>query len=98
MNSDAAGCENDCNALHSRPSRDPMATICCSVDRVELELLYDAIFARLLLSVQLFLFRQVNVGFDSDIDNTYLPNCTRALKTLIALDRRDFNREILRGR
>ena len=64
----------------------------------QLELLYDAVFARLALSVQLFQFRQINVSRDEEIESFYLPRVIQALQTLLATERTRFTSDIMHGR
>ena len=68
------------------------------VPEAQLALLYDGLFARSALCVQLFQFRLENVGEDETIRRTDLPRTIRALKTILATDRGRFTSEIMSGR
>ena len=64
----------------------------------QLVLLYDGLFARSVLSVQLFLFRLEKLGEDETIGRADLPGAVRGLETLLATDRARFTSEIMSGR
>jgi len=70
----------------------------CAVSDEEVSLLYDALFARLALSVQLFQFRLLEVSHDEEIKRFYLPQVTQALNNLLATDRSRYTSTLMRGR
>lgn len=62
----------------------------CDIDDEQLDLLYDAICAREILTVLLFNFRLAEVGYDSELVNVYLPMTLTGLDRLLQVDHQAF--------
>lgn len=61
----------------------------------QIAVLYDALWARHILSVLLFRFRLEEVGPDEQITDVYLPNILIGIRNMQAVQRDAFNRELM---
>lgn len=61
-----------------------------------LDLLYDGIFARAVLGVQLAEFRLAHANNDPDIAAKHLPNAISSLKAISSIDRKTFLQEMVK--
>ncbi len=71
---------------------------CVAVADAQLELLFDAVFARSALTLQLFSFRLQNASEEDGLKAVSLPQAMHGMEKLLSLDREHFISEIMRRR